>query len=162
MDRRIRIQFCAALRAPLLGRHSRIAARRTCLRRHWGAVLADLRPAGVRASHQRNCRWLSGDVYEKRDTEGSGSLTNLAGRHGLMTVNFDPAKAPLPHRAFDHRHDAPPVARGVDEGKTNKAFRMASDQACEFCVGCCIVVMEEGGASVFHGAVMEFPLPAWQ
>src|SRR5262249_17414477 len=71
------------------------------------------------------------------------SLAHLAGRRGFVTVNFNAAKPPQLHRAFDHRCDAPAIARGVDEGKTDEAFWTAGDQAGELGVGSCIVVVKK-------------------
>ena len=55
-------------------------------------------------------RRLSGDIDEKWKAVSARGLADLAGRHGLMAMNFDPAKSPLRYRAFKHRHDAPLVA----------------------------------------------------
>ena len=51
----------------------------------------EIHVAVFRCEHFDN-RWLPGDIYEKRKAEGPCRLANLAGRHGLMAMNLNPAK----------------------------------------------------------------------
>lgn len=84
------------------------------------------------------------DIHQHRHAKPACRVAHLTRRHGIEAVNFDASEIPFVERAANHVPDAPRVAAGVNERKTDQAAGMSSNDLAEFFIGLRVVAVESG------------------